>query len=765
MSAVHTRWELVEPLLFAHALRDPAAFYAGEMMFSRERSVAALNREFHFDPATIAQAVHNGIDSVSQTVPIYEGIQRTARLWLIADGDHWSLRMNDGNPGHEIVRWRGISVLIPPSILTAGALADSHGVGPSRVQVLPDVLAPSGPVGHLHVHLGPMLPFEVIWFHLWQTFLRRGCLDAPRGNGISAVTQTDLPHIGHGGTKRLPGLRWQFMLELAFAARLWLEDGCLEIPPALLSFGRGNVTTPRRETTILNLWARDAWRRSARRAWSRARDVATDSHSTEEIEVRFQADCLRRSANDEHYARIFYQYLRIKVALYRQLVVNPWVVGLRHFLDVVQRDGPYLSVIDDNGRLDKLRLSSALSEKPLRVETVEIHVAPTSWLKHLSRCPDYRHAWILSFVRARRPRDDDPDGTMASRRWREVAAGIGATCRLVARRLERRPTLLRTCRAISLMDWERNGPVWLFERHLRNLINASVRIASRDPRRQLQPLRTALHLGEDFDHLLTGLRQIFEPFLWGLIRRGDRIGHALALGRSPGAWCAQNPWVRMRPFDRILDIGFVFWAFSYLHLRLDAEHIERLRSNAGEAIRSVFGTQSCDPLDLALGLWLSLPRTPSSRNTTLGVCQATTHHARSLLERLVTDPRVGRKALTPSLALETSPELPVMEVIHAATHDRVARMHVAIEVNPSSNLLIGGFQCLFEQPAFHTDQLPVILSVDDPLTFGTTLADEYAYAWAGMVVGMGNSPSHATKRLDEAARLSLHYAFTQPKAP
>ena len=61
---------------------------------------------------------------------------------------------------------------------------------------------------------------------------------------------------------------------------------------------------------------------------------------------------------------------------------------------------------------------------------------------------------------------------------------------------------------------------------------------------------------------------------------------------------------------------------------------------------------------------------------------------------------------------------------------------------------------------FHTDALPVILNADDPLTFGTTLADEYAYAWAGMVVGMGHSPTDATRRLEEAARCSMRYAFT-----
>lgn len=124
--------------------------------------------------------------------------------------------------------------------------------------------------------------------------------------------------------------------------------------------------------------------------------------------------------------------------------------------------------------------------------------------------------------------------------------------------------------------------------------------------------------------------------------------------------------------------------------------------------------------------------------------------------------RVGRKALSLSLAIETKPELPVLTAVHAAVFERVAKTQVAIEVNPSSNLLVGGFRSIFEQPVFHTDDLPIILNADDPLTFATTLTDDYAYAWAGMVVGMGHSPTHATRRLEDAARCSMRYAFTEP---
>jgi adenosine deaminase len=109
--------------------------------------------------------------------------------------------------------------------------------------------------------------------------------------------------------------------------------------------------------------------------------------------------------------------------------------------------------------------------------------------------------------------------------------------------------------------------------------------------------------------------------------------------------------------------------------------------------------------------------------------------------------------------METALDLPVLNAAHAFVHRQVAEMQVAIEINPSSNLLVGGFRSIFDQPVFHLADLPIVIGADDPLTFATTLSDDYAYAWAGMVLSREISPSEATRRVEEAARNSLRYAF------
>src|ERR1700686_1941721 len=65
---------------------------------------------------------------------------------------------------------------------------------------------------------------------------------------------------------------------------------------------------------------------------------------------------------------------------------------------------------------------------------------------------------------------------------------------------------------------------------------------------------------------------------------------------------------------------------------------------------------------------------------------------------------------------------------------------------------------------FGKETLTWTISTDDPITFSTTLADEYAYAWAGMVLRQNKpyDPSYARALLDEAAETSMRMRFTVP---
>ena len=74
----------------------------------------------------------------------------------------------------------------------------------------------------------------------------------------------------------------------------------------------------------------------------------------------------------------------------------------------------------------------------------------------------------------------------------------------------------------------------------------------------------------------------------------------------------------------------------------------------------------------------------------------------------------------------------------------IALWQVCIESNPSSNLVVASLDSMASQDFLQirptsvarrgAETLTWTISTDNPITFSTTLADEYAYAWAGMVL-------------------------------
>ena len=59
---------------------------------------------------------------------------------------------------------------------------------------------------------------------------------------------------------------------------------------------------------------------------------------------------------------------------------------------------------------------------------------------------------------------------------------------------------------------------------------------ARSSRRGLVALGLTLHVGEDFGWLTSGIRAVAEPIEWGLLMRGDRLGHAIAITVDPSKW-------------------------------------------------------------------------------------------------------------------------------------------------------------------------------------------------------------------------------------
>lgn len=143
---------------------------------------------------------------------------------------------------------------------------------------------------------------------------------------------------------------------------------------------------------------------------------------------------------------------------------------------------------------------------------------------------------------------------------------------------------------------------------------------------------------------------------------------------------------------------------------------------------------------------------------------------RRLIRQYLTDGAVfERGQLTEPYAI--SDEGPILAALQAEVRREVGRRGITVEVNPSSNLLIGDFGDLRRHPfwrlagppGFDLDVPPVsiCLGSDDPITFVTDIRHEYQLVYGAVLAG-GASAAEALRWIDELRQQSLDVRFTVP---
>ena len=754
-----------------------------------------------------------------------------ARDLLQPDGQQMVLQVDRGKPGREILRWRFVSLALPPGILVAAA-TEPRGPAPERVRILHPSLAPDHPVAHQHVHHAAMMSFEELWVRL-----RRRALVQPSDLVASLREPRAICPGLHPGTclggrsaeeraygERHPDRRarhmedWAALLRQAFVAGrlLDLHEGHV-CPLGSCRDGRCQAGRARlrafvagRSSRYHGSGARYPWPEDLLREQRRYRKAGERSLDTRGADGR--AEWVRRETaketrrlvrafsylrpeeaetTDEEYEALLLQYLRVKTALFGLLVHRPGKRGLRQFRDHFQQIKVYAPEAD-------LMKPRAPNEPGLQVDATEYRVAPDAWFKrHRLRGGKIEErsnaeeptesAWLVHFKRTG-PKNELPlfGGTI-----REMDSEADD----IIRALRVKPTHLKTLRGVDICGVEEDQPLWVSADTLRRVRRRSQIVAGRRPALRLEPLRLTVHVGEDFCSLTSGMRAVAEPFQWHLIERGDRIGHGLALTLDPREWFDRHRGevLIVKRFDRLLDLAFLA---VYAKKQNDRQR-EWLREQIIDTVTSLgFESESSikfnekDVVETTKTLWKSLGcrstrrlLAPDKYDGDAPPHERWMHRYlwhRSVQKRAdhevripvpvddVNDVGEDEKKAVENLRHERA----LLKDAHLTLLREVARWQVCIESNPSSNLVVGSLDAMSAQdflarrPTQETGELGETLtwtiSTDDPITFSTTLADEYAYAWAGMTMRAKNpaDPAYARALLDEAAATSMRTRFT-----
>lgn len=251
--------------------------------------------------------------------------------------------------------------------------------------------------------------------------------------------------------------------------------------------------------------------------------------------------------------------------------------------------------------------------------------------------------------------------------------------------------------------------------------------------RQAGLTRRTYHAGEDFPHLLTGLRHMLDALELLDLRDGDRIGHGTAMGISPNLWIERMPGrLIISKGEWMLDL---LGAWRMLRRLPDAtKEVYRVECELTELASHVFGRNvSCSELERAMRLrHLNIHFVSAARETSWNwQISPLSDLWRSEAKLVHEAQRDSRKDLDLLWTWHSDKELwkrseALCEVDTAFFNEKtfiqiqqvlmteVGRRKVVIETLPSSNVRISQYHHFGEHHALRWMRVPGFFEHDDP---------------------------------------------------
>jgi hypothetical protein len=527
------------------------------------------------------------------------------------------------------------------------------------------------------------------------------------------------------------------------------------------------------------------------------------------------------SAADTLFARLFWQVVRLRVAFYRHVVQRPMTPGLQWFVRAFGRLKP------GNGRIRVEALLHALAEDGgLGLRSLEIRTQPASDLHRLSEYVWHVHETvkilnqrassarsqtthgaspspaipanpsslevgiIFHFARSRGRKKQDgapaawgthshtsPDKTSNPYGYRYSSYYLEQRPRAaaLASLLTTFPRTLELVRGVDLCSDERAVPLWAVCGLIEHVKQAADRAAKHLPESSpaaKRPLRVTVHAGEDFVHLLSGIRRVGEAIDFIPLGEGDRIGHAVALGVGPNAWARLAQAVPVAIEERLMDLTWL-WRLAmrtsstselkawipWIREQLDilAHRIFRGSPSLSPAALDEFQCALHNTMCLRTAGFPAGPRPDPSMPGCLG-----------LVIRWLTDLALFNRAQE-LIYIDVRAEASLTLAAQRQVRLDVGRLGIVVEVNPSSNLLIGNLGTLEDHPLWRlrpprggNEQMPpvrICIGSDDPITFATNLQNEYQLVFDAMTQS-GMSADECDAWIDDVRKAGLHNRFT-----
>jgi hypothetical protein len=507
---------------------------------------------------------------------------------------------------------------------------------------------------------------------------------------------------------------------------------------------------------------------------------------------------------DKYFARIFWQVIRIRCQYYRAVVQRPLTGGLQWFIRFYARLGKFRDPINPI-LLDMAYHVAGAGHRIRAIEfrtsiagtAIEIGEEVLGYLKSWQRVLEHRNTSmtdpemgiVFHFVKDRddnknwergipaafwantyaEPHKEDADNSDDDGRYVSYYVKNSAKACALAELIEAVPSCLWVIRGLDVATDELGIPTWVLTPLFRHVLDTAAKASAMPNKGSYQhhptPLRVTAHVGEDFRHLLEGLRRIYEQVHYILGNTPGRLGHAVALGVDPQTWAESVGSILMPAEERLWDLVWEWRMYTHYRIKLGfaaaapAGRIETVINQIHALSELVYGSKSDYTVEqLAeahhiLHRFLVPPFTKypavEGHFDTFRHCADnirtwhdhegrqvhSPHQVSKILKAYLDDEACFKRGQTVIDIPICTDEIAALQAIQFAMRSGIAQSGIVVEVNPSSNLLIGDLLDLRNHPILRLcppvpdpdapPSVAIAVGSDDPLTFSTQLLREY----------------------------------------
>lgn len=343
--------------------------------------------------------------------------------------------------------------------------------------------------------------------------------------------------------------------------------------------------------------------------------------------------------------------------------------------------------------------------------------------------------------------------------------------------LNHEPRLTRWIRGVDAAANEMHAPPELFGPLFRVLAKSGI-------------AHFTYHVGEDFPHLISGIRSIDDALRFLPLRNGDRLGHCTAIGITPDIWKRSLPSsLSMSKETRLLDLVFI-----WRELR---NHPKLLRYASDAAIEAVCLAHKVFSLEEEIsittleqvfelrgmlaeseGLLGELDGSLKPKSLWLEEYERARELAKvagmkrplKLYRQWLTDDNVRKQRDEyVEVALEYLPDEALVS-LQQTVMAKMANRNIAIECPPTSNTRISQYRDVSEHHIFRWMGLPgeaiegdvpmsICLGSDDPGIFAADLKSEFYHLFVVLTRKFGLSPAEALRKVAEVNENGRIYRF------